>query len=58
MSNEKIWIDTTSGTWGAVPGLVVVELNERNRETVLAYLDDASDSEISEFGLAHGEQVA
>lgn len=45
----KVWIDTTTGTWGEYDAsLVIYEVDDKE----LAYLDQASDSEISDLGLA------
>jgi hypothetical protein len=49
-----IWIDTTSGTWGDVDGsngvLVLCQVTKEQ----IDLLEHSSDSEISDFGLAHG----
>lgn len=65
-----IWIDTTSGTWGEVEGsngrLVIVDLDAQaeldtkagetvDAQSLIAFLDGASDSEIMEYGVTYGK---
>jgi hypothetical protein len=70
MSNV-IWIDTLSGTWGSADEgyLVLVDLDQQaaldtlagepvDAASLLAYLEDASDSEIAAFGLTYGYPAA
>ena len=68
-----IWIDTTSGTWGEVSHsqgeLVLVDLDVQaamdsaagehvDANSLVAFLEGASDSEIAEYGHKHGVPVA
>lgn len=65
----KVWIDTTSGTWGDARGLVIVDLDAQAVQdslagspvdgfSLLAALEDMPDSDISAFGNAYGTPVA
>ena len=68
MSN-LIWIDTASGTWGAVDGdsgrLMIVDLqavsdNDGEETDALSYvaaLDSMSDSEVAEFADRYGAML-
>lgn len=55
----KLWIDTTTGTWGEVEGsngrLMIVELHdEPGNDYVLSRLDAMSDEELFNFAITHG----
>jgi hypothetical protein len=60
----RIWIDTETGTWGSLPRLRVVDLADKalhdaetDTNSLVAFLDAASDSEIAEFGKNYGNPV-
>lgn len=64
----RVWIDTTSGTWGEVDGLRVVDLDQVasvdttgsptfDADSLVAFLAGASDQEIAEFGRRNGSPV-
>jgi hypothetical protein len=50
----KIWIDTVTGTWGDVDGLVIIDNDD---EYMLNDIDNMSASEISEYGQRYGTVV-
>ena len=49
----RIWIDTDSGTWGAVETLRICDVDDEGCDV----LDIASDSERNDFGLRFGRKV-
>lgn len=66
----KIWIDTTSGTWGEVLGdngaLMIVDLTKQaaadtaagepvDEYSLAAALESMDDSEIAEYGMKYGK---
>lgn len=51
---RTIWIDTTSGTWGTIEGLVVVHLETEDAGEFMA---EMTDLEICEFGQQFGTTV-
>jgi hypothetical protein len=53
----KIWIDTNTGTWGALEGLVVLEMDALNPAQTEVLVNDWADSEINALGLAVGKPV-
>lgn len=53
----KIWIDTNTGTWGALEGLVVVEMDALNPAQTEVLVNDWADSEINALGLAVGAPI-
>lgn len=63
----KVWIDTKTGTWGTnVEDLVIVDLEKQaafdadpdeDEYSLLAYLEDATDSEIGAFAEKYRELI-
>lgn len=60
----KVWIDTASGTWGAVENLRIVDLNDPELHgddtdaiSLELFLSGAADTEINTFGLMYGKPV-
>ena len=58
----KIFIDIVTGTWGEADDIVLVDLNDTLEDTQTVsgqeqYLDQASDSEIIDFGNTFGVPV-
>ena len=53
----KIWIDTNTGTWGALEGLVVLEMDALNPAQTEVLVNDWADSEINALGLAVGAPI-
>jgi hypothetical protein len=54
--DDLIWIDTETGTWGALDGLMVVNVGSSSPLSV-DDLDEMSDSEINEVGKTYGLSV-
>lgn len=63
--SDKIWIDTTTGTWGEVAGdsgrLMIVDLDiyggfdhDHDAYSLLAALDSMDDGEIAQYGRKYG----
>lgn len=65
----KVWVDTTTGTWGLVEhkngNLLIVDLDKQaKRDTLageavdgyslLAYLEDCTDGEVVDYAYTHG----
>jgi hypothetical protein len=60
----KVWIDTATGTWGAVDELVIVDLDDpelhdpyTDAVSLEIFLEEATDSEVNDFGRRHGKKV-
>jgi hypothetical protein len=64
----RVWIDTKTGTWGDVDDLVTVDLTSQaitdsnggeqvDAESLVAFLDGASDSEITDYGKTYGRKI-
>jgi hypothetical protein len=59
----KIYIDVVTGTWGMahelrIVDLVAIEDDYSDQYSYLAFLTDASDWEITEFGKQYGDPVS
>jgi hypothetical protein len=63
----KVWIDTETGRWGGMEGLVIVDLDvvaagEKSGHGIHSLLDflecaDDSDPKINDFGIKYGVPV-
>lgn len=64
----QVWIDTATGTWGAVEDLRVLDLDlladddtqageQVDSASFIAFLNGASDSEIMKFGYTNGVSI-
>lgn len=57
-----IWVDKATGTWGVIEDLVIIgrtalDSATPDTESIVAYLDNCSDSEIVEFAEKYGIPV-
>lgn len=50
----RIWIDTTTGTWGDLGSLAIADIPEVGEE----WMAVASDSEITDYARAYGRQLS
>lgn len=52
-----IWIDTNTGTWGALEGVVILNMDDLTPEQQEVLIDDHGDSDINALGKAVGKRL-
>jgi hypothetical protein len=52
-----IWIDTNTGTWGVLDGMVILDMESLTPEQQEILVEDSSDTEINALGLKAGKKL-